>query len=188
MATAEAPPASTASSEAANRTTPAPRPAPRPARRFSITAPLYLLPATVLYGLFVLWPLVRVVWLAVHASTGFNEGSFVGLQNFQALMDDTLFHYSLVHSVEWETAAASVPTALGLGLALLLMRTRGRTAALAVLFFPALLPATVVAAIWVLVYSPASGMLVTLHTLLGKGALVPDALGDPHLALKALFV
>jgi raffinose/stachyose/melibiose transport system permease protein len=77
---------------------------------------------------------------------------------------------------------------LGLALALALRQTRARGSALITLFVPALLPATVVAALWVLVYSPISGLLNTVLRSFGLGALASDWLGDSHLALGALFV
>jgi ABC-type sugar transport system permease subunit len=136
---------------------------------------LFLLPGALLYVLFVLWPLADV------AGTGLSAGG----SGFAALWADPYFHQSLGNTVVWEAAALLLPTVLALGIALLL-RVRRVALFLAVLFFPALLPPTVVTAVWVLIYSPVSGLL---NLLLGDAGLgTPDWLGDPHLALGALFV
>lgn len=118
---------------------------------------------------------------------GYTSGGFAGLENVQAVLGDPLFATSLVHSLFWLGGAALLVTALALALALLAGSSRAAGGTLALLFVPALLPPTVVAAIWTLVYSPLGGLDGALG-LLGLGALRGDWLGDPHLALAALFL
>jgi len=151
------------------------------------TATIYLLPATVISGIFLFWPLAQVGWLALQRWNGYGPQRFVGLGNFVGLWGDEVFRSALGHSLLWELGAALVPSAVGLGFALLAQASRGRTMFLAAIFFPALLPATVVAALWTLVLSPLSGLLNTLLRTVGLGTLASDWLGDPHLALGALF-
>ncbi len=93
-----------------------------------------------------------------------------------------------MHSVWWELAATVIPTTLGLGLALLARAGGTRGLVSATLIVPVLLPATVVASVWVLVYSPLSGLLNTVLRDLGLGRLARGWLGDPHLVLRAFFV
>lgn len=142
----------------------------------------FLAPGLALYSLFVLWPLVQVCRLALYRWNGYGPQSFVGLENFSSLLNDPLFRASLQHTALWDGGAIVLLPVAGLGIALLLERCRARALFLASLFFPALLPATVVAAIWVLIYSPVSGPLA------GHAGLPRDWLGDPHLALFALFL
>ncbi len=145
-----------------------------------------LLPAAAVYGLFLLWPMAEVVWLSLFHWTGYGPKAFTGLSNYAALWNDTSFHGSVRHSLAWEGAAIAVPSLLGFGLALLLRRSRGHALILSVLFFPALLSPVVVSSIWVLMYSPATGLLDTVFRGLGIPAV--DWLGNPSLALPALFV
>jgi ABC-type sugar transport system permease subunit len=150
-------------------------------------AALFLAPALALYGLFVLWPLLQVVWLSLQRWNGYGPQTWIGAGNYATLFGDGVFRAALLHSVAWEVAGGLLPALLGLGLALLVRQARARTALLTALFVPVLLPATVVAALWTLVYSPLSGLLNTLLRDLGLGALAADWLGDPRLALGALF-
>ena len=156
-------------------------------RRGAYTATIYVLPATVISGVFLFWPLAQVGWLALQRWNGYGPQTFVGLGNFVGLWDDGVFRSALGHSLLWELGAALIPSAVGLSFALLAQASRGRTVFLVAIFFPALLPATVVAALWTLVLSPLSGLLNTLLRAVGLGALASDWLGDPHLALGALF-
>jgi raffinose/stachyose/melibiose transport system permease protein len=163
------------------------RPSQWPGARGTPTA-AYLAPALALYGLFVLWPLVQVFRLALVRWNGYGPQTYIGLANVPALWSDGVFRAALDHSALWEVAAALVPAVLGLGLALLLQAARARSLFLTALFFPVLLPATVVAGVWLLVYSPLWGLLNICLRAVGLGALAGDWLGDPHLALGALFV
>ncbi len=189
--TAEAPRASTASTDlradiipSSPHTVP---PTPQPRRR-ALDAGFYLTPALLVYSLFLLWPLVQVVWLSFHQWNGYGRQIWIGSENFTTLLADPVFRTTLGHSGLWELSGALVPSGLGLALALGLRRAHVRHGALIALFVPALLPATVIAALWVLVYSPLSGLLNTGLRWSGLGALASDWLGDPHLALGALFV
>lgn len=179
MAAAGARPVSTANSEPPARVS--------PRRRSGWTPWLLSLPGAGLYCLFVLWPMLRVVWLSLMRWNGLTPRGFVGLANMTSLWDDPLFRLSLGHTLLWDVAALLIPTLLALAVALLVSRSHAQSLALAVLFFPVLLPPSAVAAIWTLVYSPISGLIAaSFHTLhLGSG---PAWLGDPHLALPALFL
>lgn len=148
---------------------------------------LYLLPALALYGLFVLWPMIEVGRLALYRWSGYGARTWVGLANFATLWSDALFRTSLAHSALWELGAMVVPTIAGLEIALLVAQSRGRSLIVSAFFFPALLPATVIAAVWVLVYSPVSGLLDVSLRNLGLGGIAADWLGNPRLALGALF-
>jgi raffinose/stachyose/melibiose transport system permease protein len=189
--TVEAPRVSTANTDIRQQNiAPSPQPVPPTAHRSRrpLVAGPYLAPALVLYGLFLLWPLVQVVWLSFHEWSGYGAKIWIGGQNFTTLLADPIFRTTLGHSAWWELCGATIPTGLGLMLALGLRQSRARHGALIVFFVPVLLPATVVAALWVLVYSPLSGLLNTVLRSVGLGALNSDWLGDPHLALGALFV
>lgn len=187
-AATEAPRASTANSEIAEQPPLQVPVTPSFAVWWRRLTPLYLIPALALYSLFVLWPLIQIGWLALVRWDGFTPQIFIGLDNFSTLWNNQLFHTSMWHSVLWEVAALLIPPMLALGLALLFTHGRAPTLFLSSLFFPALLPPTVVASVWLLMYSPVSGPLDIGLRLLGLGGSAPDWLGDPHLALGALFV
>ncbi|MGH2449317.1 MAG: ABC transporter permease subunit [Chloroflexota bacterium] len=130
-----------------------------------------------------LWPLAWMGWLSLQRWTGYGPSSFDGVANFGGLLADPLFQTSLGHSLLWELCAAVLAPALGFGLALLGQRAKGPSIGL--FFFPLLLPGTVVASIWTLVYSPLSGLVDGAIGMVGLPAV--DWLGDPKLAGGALF-
>jgi ABC-type sugar transport system permease subunit len=91
------------------------------------SAYLFILPAALLLGLFVLYPIVRLFGVSLHDWNILNdEMHFVGVSNYRAVLAEPDFWHALVNTLVY--AAATVPSgmALALGLALLLdERVRG---------------------------------------------------------------
>jgi raffinose/stachyose/melibiose transport system permease protein len=168
---------------------------PAPSRRLSalrrshLTLAAYALPAFAVYALFILWPLVRVAWLSLLEWDGYGTPRFIGLDNYTALFADPGFTMELSHSLIWLAATLGVPMLIGLGLAFLVARAPAALAGLcrALLLVPLLLPGAVIAVLWKLVYTPQHGLLTVLLSVIGLGALSPDWLGDPSLALGSLI-
>jgi len=148
----------------------------------------YVLPAGAVYGLFVLWPLLRLVWLSFTHWDGYTTPTPAGLSNYGALLTDPGFQTELGHSLTWLAVTLAVPVLLGLGLALLLARAPSRLAAVcrALLLTPLLLPSAVIAVTWKLIYNPLNGPLTDLLQTVGL-TTTPDWLGDPSLALGSLL-
>jgi raffinose/stachyose/melibiose transport system permease protein len=141
---------------------------------------LFLLPALVVVALFTLYPLVDILRLSLYRWDGYGPQHFIGLGNLRALAADSAFRLALDHSLQWIVLAVILPTVLGLGLALLFARSRLGGLATTILLFPALLPPSIVGAIWLLLLSPTVGIL-------GATGIDRAPLGDPHGAFVALF-
>lgn len=150
---------------------------------------LYVLPAAVVYALFVLWPMARLAWLSFERWDGYGAATPVGLANYRGLFDDPGFGPELQHSILWLAVTLVFPVLAGLGLALLTATAPARLAAgcRALLLVPLLLPSVVIAVIWKLIYTPLDGFLNDLLQATGLGMLAQDWLGDPGLALDSLL-
>src|SRR5581483_7927758 len=85
-------------------------------------AALLLLPTVVLLGLFIAYPFVKGVLLAVTDTRVGVPGKFVGLQNFIALWHDNIFHIAVWNTIIYTAVATVFKLALSLWLALLLNR------------------------------------------------------------------
>jgi multiple sugar transport system permease protein len=79
-----------------------------------------LLPAVGLLTVFLTYPLGLGIWLAFTDSTIGRTGVWVGLENFEYLMEDPLFWSAVFYSVFYTAVATFGKFALGLWLALLL--------------------------------------------------------------------
>lgn len=121
---------------------------------------LMIAPFLIVYGVFLIYPAIRVFWLTFTNSdvTG-TSGVFVGLANYERLIFDPLFWASLWHTVYFVLLTAAPSTALGLLLAMLILRwNRFRPVFLAAFFLPYILPVSVVTMIWTWILDPNFGI------------------------------
>ena len=97
-----------------------------PGRRTAIA--LFLLPALVLYAVFVLFPIVQAVHYSFFKWNGLTPlTDFVGLANYQRALADPVFQGAVQHNVLVIVLSLIVQIPFALGLALMLSRRfRGR--------------------------------------------------------------
>jgi raffinose/stachyose/melibiose transport system permease protein len=117
---------------------------------------LYLLPALVLFGLFVLAPLGHSAWLSLFSWDGVTPGTWVGLDQYEAVLGDAELRAAFAHSLVLLVFYAVLPVAVGLGLAALASRSRvrGLAALRTVIFLPQVIALVVVGVMWRIVYEP----------------------------------
>ncbi|NHI15761.1 carbohydrate ABC transporter permease [Microbacterium excoecariae] len=166
------------------------RPTP-PHRRFSRALP-YLIPAVVLYGWFLVYPMLDAVRLSFFRWSGFRteEAEWVGWDNYIRLFTaDPVFWTALRNSVIWVVLSLIVPTVIALLLALGLNRKMvGRNLMRAVFYIPAVFALITVAAMWRWIYNPTLGFVNQTLTAIGLGEWTQSWLGDPAFALGSVFV
>jgi raffinose/stachyose/melibiose transport system permease protein len=163
----------------------------RRGRDLAAAAP-FLLPAVLLYGTFIVYPMVDAIRLSFFDWDGFRTTPkvWVGLDNYRRIFrDDPVFWTAFRNSVKWLILSLLVPTVMGLGLALLLnRRLRGRNPFRTIFYLPAVLAPIAVAAMWKWIYDPNFGVLNRVLELVGVDAVGRAWLGDPDTALYATFV
>lgn len=79
-----------------------------------------MLPAAVLLLVFLTYPLGLGVWLGFTDEKIGRPGIFIGLENYEYLLDDSVFWLSVFNTVLYTTVASALKFGLGLWLALLL--------------------------------------------------------------------
>jgi ABC-type sugar transport system permease subunit len=72
---------------------------PRLARRFSTTPYLFLVPALALIGVFVLYPIISVIYYSFTEYDISRPPVWIGLENYQNLVVDPTFWLALTHSI-----------------------------------------------------------------------------------------
>ena len=159
--------------------------------RFRLAAP-YLIPAVVLYGWFLLYPMLDAVRLSFFSWSGFRteQPAWVGVDNYVRLFtQDAVFWTALGNSVIWVILSLLVPTIIALLLALGLNRKMvGRNLMRAIFYIPAVFASITVAAMWRWIYNPTLGFVNQLLTAVGLGDWTQSWLGDPQFALGSIFV
>ena len=117
---------------------------------------LYLLPGLALCALFVLTPLARAGWISLFEWDGVTTGTWVGLDNYEAVVSEAELRRAFLHSAILLVFYVLLPVAIGLLLAGAASRSRvrGLAALRTILFLPQVIALVVVAVTWRLIYQP----------------------------------
>ncbi len=129
---------------------------------------LMVAPAALLILAFSLYPLLFSLWVAfVNYDFEIPGHAFVGLQNFQQILDDPLAWSSLGLTIVLSVTVVAVEFALGLALALAMVKTfRGRGIVMSILIIPLFISPVIVGQSWALFLQRPFGPADYLLTLL----------------------
>ena len=148
---------------------------------------LYAAPALLVYGAFLLYPLIRAAQISLYDWDGLSVGTWAGLDNYKQVAQDEGLRAAFGHALVLMVFFAVVPLALGLALAAVLNRAKVRGLGFfrTVVFLPQVIAMVVVAVAWRRIYAP-DGSLNDLLSAVGLGDLGRAWLGDYALALPAV--
>ncbi|MEO3784272.1 sugar ABC transporter permease [Actinocorallia sp. B10E7] len=123
----------------------------------------FLLPALVLLGLLVVYPIGYTAWRSLFDADGTD---FVGLGNYAEMFTDEATYTALRNNVVWVVVAPAVITVLGLIFAVLTERVRWGTAFKTIMFMPMAISFLAAGVIFTLVYdhAPEKGVLNAVAT------------------------
>lgn len=153
---------------------------------------VFLLPATLVYSLFMIYPLIDSLRLSLFAPGTDGTEVFVGIQNFVKLLSDDLwqprFWGALKNNFVFFLMHALVQNTIGLLLAALLSLRglRGAGVYRTLLFLPTMLSVVIIGFIWQLILSPLWGIAGDLLGVIGLGQLFGPWLGKEASALITL--
>jgi multiple sugar transport system permease protein len=123
----------------------------------------FALPALVLFGLFAVYPMVRVFYLSVFDYNLTSPPEFVGLDNYRFLLHDDRFHASFAASIFYVLVAYGPALVLALAIAVgLNTRIRGSGFVRLLYFAPVATSWVAVSVIWRLVLHPNGALNETL--------------------------
>jgi multiple sugar transport system permease protein len=152
-------------------------------------AAVLLLPTVVLLGVFIAYPFVEGVWLAVTDTTVGVPGKFVGLANFEALLNDSIFRVAVWNTFVYTAVATVFKLGLGLWLALLLNRKfRGKAFTRAFILLPFIIPTVLSTFAWKWMLDPTFSVINWTLFQLGIIRTRINWLGDPGLALISVII
>jgi multiple sugar transport system permease protein len=149
---------------------------------------LFLLPGLLLFGVFRLYPLLDGLRLSfTNARLGRAQYTWVGLANYERLLDDTRFHASLWNTAFYTVASTLPILAIPLVLALALNRGIGlKTFLRSAFFFPFTLSVVTVGLKWMWLLDPVVGPFNYYLRALGLPAR--SWLADPATAMWAIIL
>ncbi|WP_052459729.1 carbohydrate ABC transporter permease [Tessaracoccus massiliensis] len=145
---------------------------------------LFLLPAAVLFGVFVAYPIIYNFQASLLRWDGINEATPVGFSNYPALFSDPTFHLTLKNTGLWILLTILPQSAIGFLMALLLnTKLRGRVVYRTLFFVPVVISPIVIGIVWQRLLDPFRGVTGALAQATGIEWFGQNFLGMPNSAL-----
>jgi multiple sugar transport system permease protein len=158
------------------------------ARGGGLSALLFLLPMLFVFGAFSWYPIVRTVIMSLQHTNLVQPATWVGLDNFRAVLDDPQFPKAVRNTVEFAGLALIFGYPIPLAAAVLMSevrRFRGIYSALA--YLPVVIPPVVAVLLWKTFYNADSTGV--FNTILGWVHLGPYPwLQSPDTAMPSLVL
>ncbi len=137
-------------------------------------APLLMISINlVLFLLFFVWPAVIGLNYSFTSYTGVGTAPYVGLANYQRLVDDPAFYASLLRTLIYTGSVVPLTFVASLGTAYLLVSpyTKGKSVARVIFFLPWLISPIIAGVIWRWIFGENFGLVNFVITELGGKAL-----------------
>ncbi|WED28528.1 sugar ABC transporter permease [Vibrio sp. DW001] len=150
---------------------------------------LFLVPATVIFMVFIAYPIAWVVTNSAFDGESVALGNFVGLQHYLTVITDPVFWVVMRNMFLW--AAITIPVQMIIGGVIAyyveFYTERWRTFFRTLFFIPVVTSVSVVSLIWIQIYAPYYGIGQEYLKLFGI-ELANSPLGDPQYTIFALIV
>lgn len=162
---------------------------PKPRRPSSLTAYLFLIPAFMIFGGLIVYPLADGIGTAFTDRVIARGGEFVGLDNFFTLFSDEIFLRAAANSFWLTFWVVLIKALLGMAFALVLaqpMPFRGLFRAL--VFLPWAVPGLIAGLAWKWIYDEQVGVLTYLTLALGLTEMPIYWLSDPKVGLISVGI
>ena len=160
--------------------------------KYRIIVP-FLLPALLLYGLFVLYPYAQAFYLSLLEWSGTSKiRPFVGFDNFRDLMTDGRFLDALTNNGKFLVILPAVTLGVALIFAGLFTQgaagIRGSGFYRVVFFFPQVMSMVIIGILFQRVYTPRAGLFNSVLREMGFETQYTDWLGKDYIFWSIAFV
>jgi multiple sugar transport system permease protein len=132
---------------------------------------LFILPATVGFLVFFLWPTIRGIYLSFTSYDGsLRPAKWIGLVNYKHMLHDTVLTNSLLVTLEYVVINIVLQTIFALGIALLMQRVAKSTLMRGLVLLPYMISNVVVALVWFWMLDPQLGIINEFLNWIGIGS------------------
>ena len=157
--------------------------------REALNGYLFISPWVLGFLIFVVGPMIGLLWLSFHRWDLIGDPRHVGLRNFERLFRDRLFLKSMEVTIVYGLGRVPLGIIVALGTALLLNNRRIKFIGIwrTIYYMPVVLPPVAISLVWMWIYNPRYGILNTMiQQFLGIPG--PRWLDDAALVLPSLMV
>jgi len=161
----------------------------RPTLRGRTQAAAFVLPAVILFGMFVAYPLVSGLYYSLFQWPGYGIPQYVGLQNFINLATDPSFLMALRVTLIYTVSTTVLQTVVPMLIAIVFMQKwRGGAILRTVIFIPSVISLTITGLLWQLALQSNGGLIDTLLSDVGMGWAARPWLADSTLVVPVIIV
>ncbi len=149
----------------------------------------FILPAFVLYSVFVIAPTASALYLSFTSWDGISDDvRYIGFSNFIEIWNSTRVHHALKNTLLFTVSLVVLENILAIALAILVDKVRWfRNFFRSIFYLPVLMSGVVMGFIWVIILNYNFGVINQLLDMLGLSSWKVDWLGDPDLALISII-
>lgn len=148
----------------------------------------FVLPALMLFAVFILYPAFYIFYASFFEWDGVNPGAFTGIQNFRDLTHDAAFWNAMRNMLLWALLNIAPQMILGFLIAFLLeIRTKFVTLFRVLFYLPVIISPVVIGIVWQRIYNPFGGLLSDVGIATGIDSLRFPFLADPQTAIFAVI-
>ena len=150
---------------------------------------VFLFPAAVIMLAFMIVPMINTFRISLESWNGMTSEMWVGLGNYQDLLQDPLFYNALGHTALFVVVTVIFQTIIPLLVAVLVNSgIRGSIAFRTTYFMPVVISLAVSGLLWTLIFDPTNGLLNNLLTDVGLKNLTRFWLADGGTVLPSIMV
>jgi len=156
-----------------------------------VTIALFLLPAVILFALFLIYPIFRSAYYSLFNWNGLGPATkFIGLNNFKQILTDQVFLKAIENSVIIVVLSLAVQLPLALMLSIMVGRDLpGRAFFRSIFFMPYVISEVITGIIWISMFSPdpENGFINALLILI-PCVHTQNFLGDINQVMACVFL
>ena len=156
-----------------------------------VTIALFLLPAVILFVLFLIYPIARSMYYSLFNWNGMGPATrFIGLNNFKTILTDKVFQTAIKNCLIIVVFSLAVQLPLALMLAIMVGRDLpGRVFFRSVFFMPYVISEVITGIVWISMFypDPTTGFINALLTLI-PGVKPQLFLGDVNQVMLCVFL
>ncbi|WEG18862.1 sugar ABC transporter permease [Alkalihalophilus pseudofirmus] len=157
-------------------------------RKKGKTILLFVLPALLVYSIFILYPIIATFNYSMYNWNGVQaQKTFIGLENYFTLFSDSTFWQALQNNMLLVLVSVFVQIPLGLIMALVLFSPiMGKKFLNVIFFLPYLMSTVAIGLLWIFMYDPINGPVNQIVQLFGFNAI--PWLADKNTAMIAILI
>lgn len=151
---------------------------------------VFVTPITVLFAVFVGWPIIHAIYLGFTTWAGFGSPQFTGFANYVRMWNDPVARGAFLITIVWAVVTTILQTAIPLVIAVLLANVWPTLSVVirTIIFIPGIVSFVVSGVLWSLIYDPNLGMLNKALTAVGLHSLTNNWLSNPATVLPSLML